>query len=69
MASIGLPTLRAGTPVKGEGGLRGISPEYNYATRRWERVGGEYAEGLGGGCTSGKYVCNRLIEVRKRYGA
>lgn len=68
MASLGLLPLRAGTPVKGEGGLQGISPQYNYMTRQWEPVGGEHAEGLGSGCTSGKWVCNRLIEVRKRYG-
>lgn len=66
MASLGLPVLHAGTLVRGPGGLQGVSPAYNYSTQEWERVDG--GEGLSEGCTSGKWVCPRLNEIRRRYG-
>src|SRR5580765_424505 len=48
MAARGLPPLHAGTPIRGAGGLRGISPEFNFTTDRWEAVPG--GESLGAGC-------------------
>lgn len=66
MARLGLPPLRAGTLVRGPGGLQGVSAQYNYETEQWEPVEG--GEGLGSGCTSGRHVCSRLNEIRRRYG-
>lgn len=67
MRGLGLPTLHAGTPVRGPGGLAGISPEYNFTTQQWEAVP-EDPKALGSGCTTGRHVCPRLDKVRRRYG-
>jgi hypothetical protein len=66
MAALGLPVLRAGMLVRGPGGLQGVGPNYNYLTEEWEPV--EEGTGLGSGCTTGRWVCPRLNEIRRRYG-
>lgn len=65
MASLGLQPLRAGTLVRGPGGLQGISPEWHDDTKQWVPIEGGL--GLGSGCQTGS-VCTRLTDVRKRYG-
>lgn len=66
MAKFNRPPLRVGTLVVGPGGLRGISPEYNFTAEAWEPVEG--GQGLGSGCTPGKGICPRLDAVRRAYG-
>lgn len=66
MVLLGLQPLRAGTPLRGSGGLQGISPEYNFTTEQWEPIPG--GKGLESGCTTGRHICPRLDAVRRRYG-
>lgn len=67
MATLGLPTLHAGTPIQGAGGLRGLPTGWDPELER-HVFQFEDPKCLGSGCTTGRHVCSRLDKVRRRYG-